>query len=96
MPTKTIYVKSEMLSTWDEADALASRRKLSMSELISNLLRDYVRDYGAAAAAGLPAGFAVPASMKAPEQVAREQLANEVRDLVLGKLNEGAAEVKAS
>lgn len=87
---KTIYVPDDAVDVWEAAADLANKRKLSMSKLVSNLLRDYVRNYSAAAKAGmgLPPGFAVPASLKSPEQLANEQIADEIRDLLLERLNE--------
>lgn len=84
MPTRTIYIPDSEVATWDAATEVAARHKSSISKMIIGQLKLVIRDRQTVT--GLPLGFAVPESMKDPKVVAREQLADRVRALVLDEL----------
>jgi hypothetical protein len=97
MAQRSIYLSDDDERFWAEAMKIAETRKTSMSKVIATCLRDFVRDHSTAQklGMGLPIGAKIPASMKSPEAVAREELADSVRALVLERL-ESAAEVEAA
>jgi hypothetical protein len=90
MPNKTIYIRDSDADFWKEAEALATRRGGSLSGVLADLVRRYVRDERTDT--GLPVGFKVPASMKDPKVLAREQFADDVRAKVLELLEIGPKE----
>lgn len=81
MPTKTIYLSDSDMAVWDEAVALAKRSRTSISKMVVSSLETLVIERRGVT--GLPLGFKVPASMKDPKALEREQLADDVRARVL-------------
>jgi hypothetical protein len=42
MPNKTIYIRNDDVSTWDDANVFADLHHQSLSQLIMQALRDYM------------------------------------------------------
>jgi hypothetical protein len=81
MPTKTLYVSDSDEYLWAEGAELAKRRGMSMSALLTSLMKDYVAESQSplAKAMGLPPGFKPPSSMRDPIEVQLDQLADDFR-----------------
>jgi hypothetical protein len=97
MPTKTLYVSDSDEYLWAEGVKLAKRRGMSMSALLSSLVKDYVAEGQSplAKAMGLPPGFKPPASMRDPIEVKLDQIAEDLRVQVRELVNEKIRIVEA-
>jgi hypothetical protein len=90
MPTKTIYLSDTDVAIWDEATALAQRAGMSISKLTVTSLKSTVMERRGVT--DIPLGFKIPASMKDPKALAREQAANDLRAQILATLEQLAEE----
>jgi hypothetical protein len=90
MPTRTIYLSDVDMAVWDEAQALAKRYRVSLSSLAIGALKDLVHERRGDV--GVPLGVPVPASMKDPAVLRREQAVDRIRLVALEELEKLAAE----
>jgi hypothetical protein len=86
MPPRNVYVPDDEVVFWDETAKIASRRGLSVSKQVCELVRRFAEENSQGRDLGLPVGFRIPASMKDPKAVQAEQVADDLRDKVLQTL----------
>lgn len=80
---RNIYVSDADLRVWDELEAVAQRRGVSLAKQVTGLVRDYVEQTYSGRDLGLPVGFRIPESMKDPRVVKAEQTADDIRESAL-------------
>lgn len=88
MPNKTIYIPDSEVPYWERAVEIAERRKSSISKIITTQIRAFLRDEDSGANAGLPIGFMPSTAAKDPRVLRREEAANDLRAVILEKLEE--------
>lgn len=85
---KSLYVSDDDKAYWTELEKISQRKRMSLSKLLSQMVRNYVNADRESLKLGVPVGFRIPESMKDPRVMRIEKYADDFRERLVADLLE--------